>query len=155
MKPAVTKTKKFQVFDLVKKSTKLAPPQLAIIWHPDCSKHLIPNHPEQPRRVDSILASLRQTFDPSVFREAPLGTDEVISLFHTPRHVAFVRDVFTNAGGQWDAESRARAVEAPQYRVHIDGDTAAIAHTGAAAYRAVGAVINAVDEIYSGTSPVK
>ena len=138
--------------------SKLNPDHLAVIWHPLCVLHHIPSHPESPLRVDGIMTALRNTFDPEVFREANVGTDDVIKLFHTTKHVKYMRDVFMRAGGVWDelSEAYSPSVANKVARVSIDGDTNAMSGTGGAAYRAVGAAVDAVDLLFGNdASPVK
>ena len=113
-------------------TSTLNPKHLAVIWHPLCVLHHIPSHPECPARVDGIMTALRNTFHPERFREANVGTDDVIQLFHTPAHVKYMRNVFMRAGGVWDDLSEAYgpsvANKVPQ--VSIDGDTKAMRATG-------------------------
>ena len=57
-------------------TTSIPPPvkdihDVLIYWHEACYEHAIENHPEQPDRVATILAALRENFPASCFLEAP------------------------------------------------------------------------------------
>ena len=66
---------------------KLKIPKIAIIWHPDCELHYIPNHPEKPQRVEGILKTLHKFYPSDIFFEAPLVTEEQILDFHSSKHL--------------------------------------------------------------------
>lgn len=109
---------------------------IAYISHPDCLQHdLGPYHPESPQRLsaidDQLIASglemLLRPFD------APLATDEQLTRVHRPEYVADIRD------------------HAPREGIrHLDGDTAMNPHSLAAALRAAGAGVKAVDLLQAG-----
>lgn len=109
-----------------------------IYWHQECARHDIADHPEQPRRTSSILNALRGRFRSSIFKLAPLASDEQILLFHTEKHLEKFK-------------SYCKRAEDDIKCVHFDGDTAAMPFTRNAAYRAVGAAVTAVDDIFHPT----
>jgi acetoin utilization deacetylase AcuC-like enzyme len=131
---------------------KTRPTHLIIISHPDCTEHCIQGHPEQPLRVDCIMAAMRDIFHDSVFRESSIAKDEDIALFHTASHVENVRKAFIQAGGSWDEDSEKNKSPTPLREVAFDGDTKAMKSTGKAAYRAAGSAVDAVNILYSGSS---
>ena len=103
----------------------------AIISHPDCLLHDPgPWHPERPSRItaiqDQLIASglndLCQHYD------APLATVEQLARVHDQHYI----DTLLN-------------IDAKQTAVSIDSDTIYMQHTRAAALRAAGAAILAVD----------
>ena len=121
----------------------------AVYWHGACYEHKIPNHPEQPRRIEAILSSLRKEIvDPNLsFRDSKPATDEHILHFHTREHLEKFKLLHAKT---MDDFRRKRKVT---YR-DIDGDTKIMWQTKDAAYCAVGAVINALDDMYAPSSDV-
>ncbi len=107
----------------------------AIFYNTDCENHLIPNHPEQPKRVISILSSLHSNWTEKFFLEASEVTDEVICYFHTPTLVENFQEISTRA-------KQLKSIE------RIDGDTKVCRYTKRAAYLAAGSMINALDRMY-------
>jgi acetoin utilization deacetylase AcuC-like enzyme len=100
-----------------------------------------PGHPERPDRIRAIDRVLEhELFKPLQRIEAPLrpDVDEAILLAHPTAYVAGVRRVAEQA----QVEGR---------RLHIDGDTAVSPGTHEAALRAVGAGLEAVDRVMSGS----
>jgi acetoin utilization deacetylase AcuC-like enzyme len=119
---------------------------LLVFWHQDCVEHEILHHPEQPGRVSSILALLRENFSEEVFQEAPMVTDEQILLFHSSQHLSMIKRLCD------------KAEKGPPHELfNIDGDTTVMSKTRNAAYRAAGSMVAAVDAIFStelnGTAP--
>jgi len=112
--------------------------KLAIYHHPACEQHDISNHPEQPRRVASILTHLRREWPEDLFfREvAAKATDEQLLLFHTQKHV----DLFKSKCDKV-AEGKAEVVA-------YDSDTQVMCHTRDAAYYAAGAMIESIDALF-------
>jgi acetoin utilization deacetylase AcuC-like enzyme len=116
-------------------NNKAAP--ISIFFHDECVKHCIEGHPEQPDRVAYILKSLRENFPPEHFIEAPLCSDDHILMFHTEKHLSLFKSLCDEAE------------KAPDFELQsIDGDTTVMRHTRNAAYRAVGAIVAAVDKVY-------
>ena len=109
-----------------------------IYWHEACYEHSIENHPEQPDRVATILATLRENFPESCFQEAPLVLDEQILLFHTLQHLSMFKRLCDKA-----------EKGPPNEFCSIDSDTTVMAKTRQAAYRAAGSIVAAVDSVYS------
>lgn len=122
----------------IKSESSSATKDIGFFWHPACSQHFIPGHPESPERVSSILASLRQTYPAELFLEAPRVTNEQILLFHSRRHVNFFQSK--------DQEAQSRTGSGYG---KIDSDTVMMKSTAEAAYRAAGSVCAAVDKIYN------
>lgn len=111
---------------------------ILVFWHQDCEEHEILNHPEQPRRVTSLLTLLRESFSEEVFQEAPMVTDEQILLFHSFEHLCMIKRLC------------GKAEQGPPHEFcNIDGDTTVMHKTRNAAYRAAGSMIAAVDAIFS------
>jgi acetoin utilization deacetylase AcuC-like enzyme len=113
----------------------------ALITHPACLEHQPPpGHPEAPERLQAVLAALHGTeFDRLVRLEAPEAGREHLGLAHSIAHVGRVLD-------SW-------APETARYRyVRIDADTAMSAGSAAAALRAAGACVEAVDRVMDGTA---
>jgi len=122
------------------KSRKPLEPSIAFYWHPDCEGHcMTPTHPEQPARVMAILEQLRKEYHDDHFRIAPKATDEQILLFHSQKHL----DTF-----KLKCASAEKGLEMRNRFIPYDSDTIVMPNTRAAAYRAAGAVIAAVDAIY-------
>ena len=110
----------------------------AVFHHDDCAKHNVSKHPEQPARVTVTLDLLRKENASRVFKEAPLATSDQLALFHTQRLLDTNANIF----------SKFQKKGAKPFA--IDGDTVAMEFTEAAALRAAGAVIAAVDFVYGG-----
>ena len=107
-----------------------------VFHHPECYDHNIHDHPEQPDRVATILATLRNHFPDAWFKEAPMATDEQLMLFHTPEYVAMMKRLCT------------KAEKGPPFElVPIDSDTILMRKTRNAAYRAAGSIVAAVDAV--------
>ena len=104
----------------------------AFITHSDCLKHETPSgHPEQVARLKHILRAVE---DLDLLRiEAPAATKENILSVHPQSHIDFIH-------------SRSPEVGMSQ----LDGDTHMSPGTVAAAYRAVGGAVCAVDAVISG-----
>ena len=104
---------------------------LGVISHADCRLHDPgPAHPECPERLDAIQNQLISSGLDFVLRhyDAPLATREMLEAVHDPAHVARLFDAAPDTG-----------------TVTIDDDTVMMPHTLAAARRAAGAVVLAVD----------
>ncbi|MGK0673318.1 MAG: histone deacetylase family protein [Halothiobacillaceae bacterium] len=104
---------------------------LALITHPDCLRHSNgPHHPEHAGRLTAILDHLIATgFDPwLVHLEAPQAMREDLLLAHEARFIDRLFELAPATG-----------------MVEIDGDTAMNPYTLAAALRAAGSGIAAVD----------
>lgn len=107
----------------------------ALLTHPDCLTHVTPSgHPERVARLEHVL----QALDPLPVDRvvAPMAADDDILRAHPADYVAFLKE------------------NAPQERqVQIDGDTYLSPGSLNAAYRAVGAVVKAVDLVMTGAAP--
>ena len=122
---------------------------MAVYFHPTCSLHNIPEHPEQPKRVDSILAALRTTWPSElIYRESPKVTSEQILLFHTPKMV----DRFEKLA---DKTAKTYAYNKSISYLPIDQDTTVMHRTKTAAYHSAGAVIAALDHMYADEGDAK
>jgi acetoin utilization deacetylase AcuC-like enzyme len=109
---------------------------LAFISHPDCALHdMGSGHPESPLRLAAIQKQVRLSgLEPLLeYVEAPLASREQLALAHTVEHIDFV---FRSSPTQG--------------MVDLDPDTTMNPHTLAAARRAAGAAILAVDRVMSG-----
>lgn len=102
---------------------------VALIHHADCLGHVTPpGHPEQVARLDAVLSALH---DLNLLRiNAPLCPDDDILRVHPQSHIDFLRRLAPDSG--WRS---------------IDADTHMSSGTLAAAWRAAGAVVKAVDMV--------
>jgi acetoin utilization deacetylase AcuC-like enzyme len=123
--------------------------ELMVYWHPHCQEHDISDHPECPGRAISILETLRSKFDASVFKEANSVEDNIITLFHTERHLQTLKKMFSAS-----EYSKSRGLSGAETYRSIDGDTKVMPSTRNAVYRAAGSVIDAIDEVF-GPSPCR
>lgn len=114
---------------------------LAIYWHPACERHNIPSHPEQPGRVVSILQSLRENFPDASFRESLRVTDEQILNAHHPDLLQSLQRMFAEANERREADETVF--------VNIDSDTVIMHGTEEAVYRAAGAAVQAIDDLFA------
>ncbi|HEY2070636.1 MAG TPA: histone deacetylase family protein [Rhizomicrobium sp.] len=113
-------------------------PTTGLITHPDCLGHRTPEgHPERVARLTAVLDSLdTEEFQPLIRLKAPLATREDLALAHSPELVSFILDE--------------AAAQAGRGFVGIDADTVMSVGSSAAALRAAGAVIRAVDGVMAG-----
>ncbi len=104
----------------------------ALITHPDCLGHVTPTgHPEQVARLDAVIGALAGI---DLLRvNAPLAAEDDLLRVHSAAHMAALR----------------RAAPATGWR-SLDADTHMSAGSLAAAYRAAGAVVRAVDMVLGG-----
>ena len=108
----------------------------AFITHPDCLKHEMgPHHPECPARLQAVYEAFEQSGLMARLRqvEAPLATREQLSSVHAPDYV----DAIFESAPKHDYTA-------------LDPDTSMNPYSLAAARRAAGAVIKAVDLVMSG-----
>jgi acetoin utilization deacetylase AcuC-like enzyme len=108
----------------------------AYITHADCLRHEMgPGHPENPERLSSVNEHMRNSGLLEQLRclEAPLAEAWDIKRVHTP---AYVDLIFDNAPREGYAQ--------------LDPDTAMNQYSLAAARRAAGAGVLAVDELMAG-----
>ena len=106
-----------------------------ILSHDDCFNHIEPvGHPEQVKRLTKVLDELKTSkFRDLIWRDAPLATREQIELCHAADYVKSIDDMIIEGS-----------------ITHIDADTYFGKGSLAAAKRAVGANILAVDSVMSG-----
>ena len=104
----------------------------ALITHPDCYEHVTPpGHPEQVARLDAVLGALEE-FD-LLRTTAPMAAEDDLLRAHPKAHVDAVKAA-TPAEG-WRS---------------LDADTHMSQGTLAAAYRAAGGIVRAVDMVMAG-----
>jgi acetoin utilization deacetylase AcuC-like enzyme len=104
----------------------------ALISHEDCLNHVTPpGHPEQVARLDAVLGALKGMDLQRV--SAPLAADDDILRAHPKAHVDTVKNAAPESG--WRS---------------LDADTHMSVGTLAAAYRAAGGVVRAVDMVLGG-----
>ena len=104
----------------------------AVISHDDCFDHVTPpGHPEQVARLDAVLQAL-EGMD-LVRVKAPLAAEDDLLRAHPKAHVDAIRATAPADG--WRS---------------LDADTHMSAGTLAAAYRAAGAAVRAVDMVLGG-----
>ncbi|MEM6413791.1 MAG: histone deacetylase family protein [Pseudomonadota bacterium] len=106
--------------------------------HEVFSRHETPSgHPEQSARMTAVTNALAgPAFDGLVRRSAPTCSDEVLSSVHASDHVALVR------------RASAAAIERNEL-IGLDPDTTMGPASLEASLRAVGAVVDAVDAVFS------
>ena len=106
-----------------------------ILSHNDCFNHIEPvGHPEQVKRITKVLDVLKtSSFRNLIWRDAPLATREQIELCHSTDYVKSIEEIIIDG----------RIAQ-------IDADTYFGEGSLAAAKRAVGANILAVDSVMSG-----
>jgi len=121
---------------------------LIIYHHSAFIDHFIPRHPESPGRVAAITKALQKCWPSTMFREAPLCTDEHILRFHTESHLLAMKELFELAENAKKNGSK-RQTDLMQM---IDGDTVVMWGTREAAYRAAGSVVAAIDEVFQGST---
>src|SRR6202790_2658689 len=110
----------------------------AYITHPDCLRHEMgAGHPESPARLSAVNEHMHSSgmLDELRVLEAPLASPEDLKRVHRP---AYVDLIFENAPTEG--------------YVQLDPDTAMNPYTLAAARRAAGAGVMAVEEIMAGRS---
>ena len=108
----------------------------ALVTHLDCLDHdMGRGHPECPARLRAVLAALEQEmFAPLLREQAPLATIEQISRMHPQFYVEALLAIRPEPGD----------------RLQIDGDTSMSAGSAAAALRAAGGAVHAVDLVLGG-----
>jgi len=110
----------------------------AYITHADCLRHEMgPGHPECPERLVAVNEHMRSSglLDQLRVLDAPLASAQDLKRVHRPEYVDLI---FENAPTEG--------------YVQLDPDTAMNPHTLAAARRAAGAGVLAVDEVMAGPS---
>ncbi|MBC6442608.1 MAG: histone deacetylase family protein [Rhodobacteraceae bacterium] len=105
----------------------------ALITHSDCLNHVNPpGHPERVERLYAINAALKNVSGLTRI-EAPMGTDAQIATTHPAAYVERIK-----ASAPADGWTR------------LDGDTSMSPGSLTAAYRAVGGIVEAVDQVLAG-----
>jgi acetoin utilization deacetylase AcuC-like enzyme len=108
----------------------------AYITHPDCLRHEMgPDHPESPARLSAVNEHIRAAglIDELRCLEAPLAQPDDLKRVHRP---AYVDLIFEHAPAEG--------------YLQLDPDTAMNSHSLAAARRAAGAGLLALDELLAG-----
>ena len=108
----------------------------ALITHPACLEHDTgPDHPECPDRLRAVLRALEaEEFQPLVRQPAPEATEEQLARVHP---LEYIREIL--------------AIRPPEGRlVQLDADTMMSAGSAAAALRAAGGAVMAVDAVMEG-----
>jgi len=104
----------------------------ALISHTDCLAHVTPRgHPEQVARLDAVMGALEGLDLKRII--APLAAEDDILRAHPQSHVDAIRDACPDTG--W---------------VSLDADTHMSPGSLAAAFRAIGANVRAVDMVLGG-----
>ena len=121
-----------------------APPQIALVTHPDCDLHQTgPGHSENDGRIPALLGAVRAdaALAASVVehRGAPVAEEDLLRV-HTPAHVARVRAA---------AESARRSGDL----VWLDPDTPVCPGSWDAALAAAGCVVTAAELVLEGKAP--
>ena len=116
-------------------------PQFAIYWHPNCVKHYIPDHPEEPGRVKSILEKLRKHFPEEAFRKCNSAKDEQILLFHDTNIVSQVKKLSNSSIQHFQHKHEEKYCR-------IDMDTVIMHHSKDSIYYATGSILTAIDHAF-------
>jgi hypothetical protein len=117
----------------------------AVYWHPACTLHCIPEHPEQPKRIERIIESIRTNCDSSItYREASLAPIEITKLFHTELMVNKFETLWQATYDSYVKDPSSDLV----YQKLDSGDTTIMHATKEAALRAVGSVMDAIDHMF-------
>jgi acetoin utilization deacetylase AcuC-like enzyme len=105
-----------------------------LVTDPLYLEHRVPGHVECPQRLEAIVDHFRKTGLLSRLRphEARDATAEEIALCHDPAYIEVVREVCERGGGWFDADT------------YLNG------RSYAAAVRAVGGVLSAIEAIQNG-----
>ncbi len=106
-----------------------------ILTHAACAQHLTPpGHPENVSRIGAVVEALK-TIDPAIvdWADAPPAQADSLALVHTGAHVAHLEQLAPQNGF-----------------ARVDPDTALSPGSLEAASRAVGAVIEGIDQVMSG-----
>jgi acetoin utilization deacetylase AcuC-like enzyme len=105
--------------------------------HPVCIEHRPgPQHPESPDRLRSVLLALSDVeFDYLKRFKSPETRPEIVALVHDPKYVDYILE----------------SIPQSEY-IQLDPDTILSSATGEAAFRAVGGVCSAIDDVLSGTA---
>ncbi len=108
----------------------------ALFTHPACLGHAPgPWHPERPERLRAVLAALEdEAFAPLLREAAPEATREQLALAHPPAYIEAILGIRPPAGET----------------VALDADTVMSEGSAAAALRAAGGAIAAVDAVMDG-----
>jgi len=108
----------------------------ALFTHPACLGHAPgPWHPERPERLRAVLAALEgEAFAPLLREAAPEATRDQLALAHPPAYIDAILDIHPPAGET----------------VALDADTLMSEGSAAAALRAAGGAIAAVDAVMDG-----
>ncbi|MDE2582908.1 MAG: histone deacetylase family protein [Rhodospirillales bacterium] len=108
----------------------------ALFTHPACLGHAPgPWHPERPDRLRAVLAALEgEAFAPLLREAAPDATPEQLALAHPPSYVEGILAIRPAAGET----------------LQLDADTAMSEGSAAAALRAAGGAVAAVDAVMDG-----
>ncbi len=108
----------------------------ALFTHPACLGHDAgPWHPERPERLRAVLAALEgEEFAPLLREVAPEASPEQLALAHPAEYVAAILEIRPTPGET----------------VSLDADTVMSAGSAAAARRAAGGAIAAVDAVLGG-----
>ncbi len=108
---------------------------VGIFTHSNCLKHEMgPYHPECPQRLSAIIKTLREQSwsNQLAWKEAPCATKEHLLSVHEPQ---YVESLFSKQ---------------PKDYVSLDADTVMNPYSLIAALRASGALIAAVDDVFTG-----
>ena len=108
----------------------------ALITHPACFGHVTPpGHPERVARLEAVLRVLDDPqFGPLVWHEAPVAPDTALRRCHPQAYLDRIAAAVPTTG-----------------HVALDSDTHVMAGSVAAARRAAGAVLMAVDLVIDGS----
>ncbi|MEL6519316.1 MAG: histone deacetylase family protein [Pseudomonadota bacterium] len=120
----------------------------ALYWHDDCLGHVTPmGHPERVARLEAIRAALADpAFDALDRREAPLVADADILRVHPQSHL----DHILASEPKVSLEEAIQSGNSASALHSLDADTHMVKGSVAAARRAAGACVAAVDAVMAG-----
>ena len=108
--------------------------RVGLAYSPSFLAHeTFPGHPERAERVSAIVSHLQASdvwAQLAVWEPAP-ATEDTLALVHTPEHIAFIRELSSRGG-------------------YVDQDTAVSRTSWEPSLRAVGAVVEAVQQVQRG-----
>ena len=114
-----------------------------LISHAACLLHDVPDHPECPARLSSILERLKKERPGQKIHDAELVTRQQLLGFHTEEHI-------TALEMQFEECEQALANGDGDTVIDLDDDTGVTPHTREAALRSCGSVCQAVDVVLGG-----
>lgn len=132
-----------------------------VLHHPDCQSHVTrPGHQEAPERITAILGRVREQFAPyevALSSDFPRASEEQVMRAHSAAYVNLVRSLAKHvervgAAVPFTPQIQRGLRRQPEHTIKTPEacDTTFSAGSLAAALRAAGAVLHAVDRVVAG-----